>query len=143
MKFFTIKKLFLFITFTSFIAMNANSQQPVKNYENLWKKVESFSKKGLPKSAMGELKNIYVLAKKEGQDAQVIKAMTYGISLQNETREDNGIFSIADVEKELAATGKRESTTSILKSLLADMYWDYFQQHRWQIYDRTATDKFD
>ena len=76
MKFFTIKKLFLFITFTSFIAMNANSQQPVKNYENLWKKVESFSKKGLPKSAMGELKNIYVLAKKEGQDAQVIKAMT-------------------------------------------------------------------
>jgi hypothetical protein len=23
------------------------------------------------------------------------------------------------------------------------MYWDYFQQHRWQIYDRTATDKFD
>ncbi|HNK61915.1 MAG TPA: alpha-2-macroglobulin family protein [Chitinophagaceae bacterium] len=143
MKFFTINKLFLFITFTSFIAMNANSQQPVKNYEKLWKKVEAFSKKGLPKSAMGELKNIYVLAKKEGQDAQVIKAMTYGISLQNETREDNGIFSIADVEKELAATGKRESTTSILKSLLADMYWDYFQQHRWQIYDRTATDKFD
>ena len=99
MKFFTIKKLFLFITFTSFIAMNANSQQPVKNYEKLWKKVEAFSKKGLPKSAMGELKNIYVLAKKEGQDAQVIKAMTYGISLQNETREDNGIFQLLMLKK--------------------------------------------
>jgi uncharacterized protein (UPF0335 family) len=55
--------------------------------------------KGLPKSAMGELKNIYVLAKKEGQDAQVIKAMTYGISLQNETREDNGIFQLLMLKK--------------------------------------------
>ncbi len=88
-----IKRLFLFITFISFIAMNANSQQPIKNYEKQWKKVEAFSKKGLPKSAIGELKNIYVLAKKEGQDAQVIKAMTYGISLQNETLRQKLIIS--------------------------------------------------
>lgn len=143
MKIFAFKKLFVLITFFSFIAMNANSQQPIKNYEKEWKKVEDFSKKGLPKSALQELKNIYILAKKEGQDAQVIKAMTYGISLQNENREDNDIFSIADVEKELASTGKREPTASILKSLLAEMYWEYYQNHRWNIYDRTATEKFD
>jgi hypothetical protein len=136
------KKLFLFITFTSFITMNAASQNPIKKYEKEWKKVEAFSKKGLPKSAMEEVKKIYALAKKEGQDAQVIKAMTYGISLQNETRENNDVFSIADVEKELATAGKREPTASILKSLLAELYLDYFEQHRWQLYNRTATDKF-
>ena len=88
---------------------------------------------------MEELKKIYTLAKKEGQDAQVIKAMSYGISLQNETREDNENISIAEVEKELAATGKREPTASIIKSLLAEMYWNYFQEHRWQLYNRTKT----
>lgn len=141
------RKLFLLITLCSIISRNANSQTPVKNYEKEWKRVEDFSKRGLPKSAMEELKKIYILAKKDGsagspQDAQVIKAMVYGVSLQNETREDNEVFSIAEVEKELAVTGKREPTASILKSLLAEMYWNYFQQHRWQMYNRTKTTNF-
>jgi hypothetical protein len=141
------KKLFLIITFFSLFTMTASSQNPVKNYEKEWKKIEAFVNKGLPKSALTEVKKLYDLAKKERQDAQVIKTLVYMTGLQTENREDNEIFSIAEIEKEIAVslpTGQagKDPVTSILKSLLADMYWNYFQQHRWQMYNRTKTDNF-
>ncbi len=141
------KKLFLFISFFSFFAMNARSQGPIKNYDKEWKKIANFVDKGLPKSALTEVKKLYALAKMEKQDAQVIKSLVYITGLQTENREDNEIFSISEVEKEIAVSlpagqAGKEPVSSILKSLLADMYWNYFQQQRWKIYNRTKTDNF-
>ena len=136
----TIKTISLTIFLFSFFAMNTNGQNPLKNYEKEWKNVEAFTKKGLPKSALAEVKKIYNLAKTEKQDAQVIKALVYMTGLQNENREDNEVFSIAEIEKEISKN--KEPVVLILKSLQAEMYYNYFQQHRWQLYDRTKTDKF-
>ena len=132
----------LLITFSLFsiLSMRANSQSPVKNYEKEWKKVEAFEKKGLPKSALTEAKKIYDMAKKEKQDAQIIKSLVYMTFLQTQNREDNEIFSIGEINKEI--TVSKEPVSSILKSLQAEMYYNYFQQHRWQFYDRTQTVKF-
>ena len=47
---------------------------------------ELITKKKLPKSALAEVKKIYTLAKKEKQDAQVIKAVVYMIGLQRKQR---------------------------------------------------------
>ena len=60
-----IKSLFLTVTLFSLFAMDMNGQTPVKNYDNEWKKVEAAVNKGLPKSALEEVKKIYTLAKKE------------------------------------------------------------------------------
>jgi len=140
MKMQTVRTFFLTVSLFSLFAMNAGSQQPIKNYEKEWKKVEAFNKKELPKSALVEVKKIYVLAKKEKQDAQVIKSLVYMTVLQSENREDNEIFSFAEVEKEISLS--KEPVTAILKSILAEMHWNYYQQHRWQLYDRTKTEKF-
>jgi hypothetical protein len=121
--------------------MNANSQAPVKNYEKEWKKADDFVNKGLPKSALTEARKIYDLAKKENQNAQVIKALIYITGLQNENREENEILSIEEIEKEI--TVSKEPVVSLLKSLLAGMYWNYYQQNRWKLYNRTKTEKFD
>jgi len=116
-------------------------QAPVKNYEQEWKKIdELITKKKLPKSALAEVKKIYALAKKEKQDAQLIKAVVYMTGLQNETREENEALSIKEVEKEIAIS--KEPVTSILKSLLAEMYWNYFEDSRLDLYDRTETMQF-
>ena len=138
MKMQTARTFFLTVSLFSLFAMKAGSQQPIKNYDNEWKKVDAFNKKELPKSALAEVKKIYVLAKKEKQDAQVIKSLVYMTGLQSENREDNEVFSIAEVEKEISLS--KEPVTAILKSLLAEMYWNYYQQHRWQLYDRTKTE---
>lgn len=140
MNFQLVKNLFLTITLSGLFAMPSNSQPPVKNYEKEWKKVEEFNKKNLPKSALAEVKKIYTLAKKDQQDAQVIKSLVYMTGLQSETRENNEILSIKEIEKEIPAA--KEPASSLLKSLLAELYQSYFENHRWQLYDRTKTSNF-
>ena len=135
-----LKTVALFVTFYSLFANTANSQNVIKNYEQAWKKVEDDVKKNLPKSALTEVKKIYELAKKENQDAQIIKALVYMTGLQRENRDDNEVFSIAETEKEIAIS--KEPVTAILNSLLAEMYWNYYQQKRWELYNRTQTTNF-
>ena len=135
-----IKTFSLFVTVLSLIAMEANGQDRIKKYEAAWKEVENFVKKGLPQSALTEVKKIYQLAKKEKQDAQVIKSLVYMTGLQSENRENNEVFSIREIEKEIA--GSKEPVSSILNSLLAEMYWHYYQLNRWNMYRRTKTADF-
>lgn len=134
------KKSAVLTLIISLLTMSAGSQTPVKNFEKEWKRVEDFTKKGLPRSALDEVKKIYALAKKEKQDAQVIKSLVYMTGLQSENREDNEVFSIAEVEKEIKIS--KEPAAAVLKSLLAEMYWNYYQQNRWKLYDRTKTKEF-
>ncbi|NOT51550.1 MAG: alpha-2-macroglobulin [Chitinophagaceae bacterium] len=135
-----VKPFFIIVILLGLFSMNAGSQVPVKKYEKEWKKIEAFAEKGLPKSALTETKKLYDLAKKEKQDAQVIKTLIYMSTLQAENREDNEVLSINEIEKEIAAS--KEPVSSILKNLLASLYWNYYQNHRWQLYDRTKTGNF-
>ena len=132
-----VKTLFLTSILCVLLNMDANSQQPARNYDAEWKKVTDLIAKRLPQSALQEVKKIYALAKKEKQDAQVIKALVYMDDLQSETREGNDILSIKELEKEIAVS--KEPATSILYSMLASKYWRYYNQHRWNMYDRTKT----
>src|ERR1044072_3211266 len=137
-----IKPLRFFIAglFTLFIAASVCGQMPVKNYEKDWKQVDAFIKKDLPRSALDHVRKIYELARKDGQDAQVIKSLIYMISLQTEVTNNEETKAIADLEKETNAAN--EPAKSILNSLLAEFYWQYYQQHRWQLYNRTNTTGF-
>jgi uncharacterized protein YfaS (alpha-2-macroglobulin family) len=140
----SLKTFFLFVALACLFT-NAIGQNPIKNYEKEWKRVEELTKKNLPKSALTEVKKIYDLAKKDGstgspQDAQIIKSLVYMTGLQQENREDNEVLSIKEIEKEI--TTSKEPVTSILNSLLAEIYWNYYQQHRWQFYNRTQTNNF-
>jgi hypothetical protein len=137
-----IKSLILSITLFIICDIPAYSQQPINNHEKdpiaiRWKKVDELVKKELPKSALTEVKKIYALAKKEKQEAQIIKSLVYIINLQADTRENNEVSSIAEIEKEIVTA--REPSLSILNSLLAGMYWSYYQNKRWQLYNRSET----
>jgi hypothetical protein len=123
----------------SLFGLNANSQA-IKNYEVQWKQIDDLIAKKLPQSALVEIKKVYALAKKEDQDAQVIKALIYLMNQQDETREDNIKLSIKEFEKEIQ--GSKEPVTAILNSLLASMYMNRYQQMRYQIMNRTATVNF-
>ena len=131
-----------FITvFFLFLLTACIAQTPVKNYESDWKRVEELAtKKNLPKSALAEVVKIYKMAKRDKQDAQVIKALVYMVNLQSENREENEILGINEIEKEISIS--KEPAASILKNLLAGVYWNYFQRFRWQLYNRTQTKDF-
>ena len=96
------KKILLLLIFSSLFFTKNAFAQVIKNYEAQWKKVdELIQKKNLPKTALEEVKKIYTLAKKEKQDAQVVKSLVYSISLQQKNREENAIQSIREIEKEI------------------------------------------
>ena len=132
-----LKTLSSLVVFICILITSGYSQTTVKTYEKEWKKVEAFAKKNLPKSAFTEVKKIYDLAKKENQDAQVIKALIYMTGLQSENRENNEMLSIREIESEII--NSKQPVTSVLKNILAELYWNYFQQHRYQLYNRTKT----
>ena len=132
-----LKTLSSLVVFICILITNGYTQTPVKAYEKEWKKVEAFAKKNLPKSAFTEVKKIYDLAKKEKQDAQVIKALIYMTGLQSENRENNEMLSIREIESEII--NSKQPVASVLKNILAELYWNYFQQHRYQLYNRTKT----
>ena len=117
-----------------------SAQQKMTNYTTRWNKIDSLiSKKGLIQSALQEVNNIYTLAKKEKQDAEVIKALLYKSSLEQQT-DESGTKFLAQWNKEISTS--TEPVTSVLQSLLAQQYQSYFQQHRYQLYSRTATIQF-
>ena len=60
--------------------------------------------------------------------------------LQAGNRENNEVISIAEIEKEFVTA--REPSVSILNSLLAGMYWSYYQNNRWKLYNRSETIAF-
>ena len=135
------RKLLLITTLIVFFTQHLIAQKKMTNYTELWKKVDSlYTKKGLTQSALDEVNKIYALAKAEKQDAQLIKALVAKIGLQGATDENAEIKGIAAVEAEIKTSNG--AVKSILNSILAGSYQGYFQQHRYQFYNRTQTNNF-
>lgn len=124
------------------ISITGFAQTMNKNkYDALWKRTDSLvTKKGLTKSALTEVKKIYALAKAEKQDGQLIKALVYQIGLEETLQEDNDSKSFTLLEKEVRENNG--AAKYILQTILADKYYYYLGQHRYNLYDRTNTTAF-
>jgi uncharacterized protein YfaS (alpha-2-macroglobulin family) len=119
----------------------ASAQQPVGSYNAAFKKIDSLLQKaGLPNSALTEANKIYARAKKEKNNAQLIKSLIYISFIQLSKEEDAPLKNIQLWEKEIPTAA--EPARSIMQSITATMYWTYFQNNRWRLYNRTETVNF-
>ncbi len=107
------------------------------NYQDDWKKVESFDKDGLPKSALEIVEAIHSKAKKANNTNQITKALIYKAKYLLVLEENAQLNIIKEFKKEIA--NSKFPSKNILESILANLYWQYFQQHRWLFYNRTKT----
>ena len=131
-----MKQTLLFLTIL-FVANVANSQN--QNYDKLWVNVEQYEIDGLPKSALKVVEQIYTLAKKDQNEPQLIKSMLFKSKFALVLEEDAQTNIINDFKSEISKSGF--PTKNILESVLANLYWQYFQQNRWQFYNRTKTEE--
>ncbi|TMM59546.1 alpha-2-macroglobulin [Maribacter algarum] len=116
----------------------AQAQKNNESFETLWKQVEKLENEALTKSALKVVTSISEKAKKEKNSAQIIKALLYASKYAMTLEEDAQIKIINDFKSEIA---KAESPTrNVLESYLAGLFWQYFQQNRYQFYNRTKTD---
>ncbi|HXH19879.1 MAG TPA: alpha-2-macroglobulin family protein, partial [Chitinophagales bacterium] len=114
---------------------------PVGNpYDKDWKRIDSLLHLGLPKSALPFIEKIYQRALQEKNHAQIIKALIYKTGSEYSYREEAQINSIIQLEKELPHI--EYPAQPVLQSIIASIYWRYYQVHRWQIQSRTETAGF-
>lgn len=127
-----------FIALFWWMALPVNAQVKMSDYTASWKKVNDLlGKKYLPESALKEVEKIYVQAKKEKNDAQQLKALVYMGKLMEENTEDAQIKYIQQLEKEIKTA--KQPVRSLLHSMIGSAYWEYLQENRWNLYNRTQT----
>lgn len=136
--------LFTLLTFLlSATTMNETNSipPPVFDYEKAWKEVSEFESKGLPESALNVVNNIYKNAKTEKNSGQLVKAIIHKLKFTDYKEEDAFIKNLNSLKAEARQASFPERP--LLHSMLAEMYWQYYQNNRYQFMNRTKTVGFD
>ncbi|MDO6813097.1 alpha-2-macroglobulin family protein [Tenacibaculum soleae] len=120
----------LLILFSSLV----NAQD---NYKNLWDEVQKFEKDNLPKSALKVVNIIYAKAEATKNSPQIIKALFYKSKFSLTLEEDAQLKIINQFKEQIDKSSF--PTKNILENVLANLYWQYFNQNRWKFYQRTKT----
>jgi uncharacterized protein YfaS (alpha-2-macroglobulin family) len=120
------------------VIQSASAQNKFNEISN---RIDSLANIGLPKSALKEVDNLEMLARKSNNSPQQIRAVIYRMTFQSYI-EENALVAIIN---RLKADIDRASfpTKPVLQSLLAETYWKYYQQNRYQFSQRSRLDKPD
>lgn len=136
---------YLLTLFLAMAALTASDQkgqtQPPKqpDYARDWKRADSLAAKGLPKSALDIANRIYKEAKATHNYAQVAKAAMHRMIFRSYSDEDAYVELVRSMQADIQDTP--EPAKSVLQSVMADIYWQYFQQNRYKFYSRTAVNQ--
>ncbi|MEO8861250.1 MAG: MG2 domain-containing protein, partial [Ginsengibacter sp.] len=131
---------FILMLLFFYSASTVYGQKATSDYKEQWSQVDALVLKGLTKSAVNAVDKIYAISKRQKNDPQIIKALLYKFKLQQNIEEDSDVKSIDSIEMEINKA--KEPARSIMESIAAQMYWNYFQQNRYKIYNRTNTQSF-
>jgi hypothetical protein len=114
------------------MSQNSNSRE--------WQQVDSLSGLGQSQSALDLVTLIYDRAKTANQADQFVKASLYRMKLEADFQEDYYENSIARTRLEIQSA--QAPVKQILHSILAELYWRYYQNNRWQVSGRSVTANF-
>ena len=110
------------------------------SYEKEWKKVDSLAAKGLNKSALDVVNGIYDKAKSENNASQYVKAIIHRMKFEQYMEEYSLVEALNKLNKE--AKEAKYPVKPILQSMIAESYWQYYQNNRYKFYNRTETINF-
>jgi len=106
--------------------------------DSLWRQVEQAIEKRLPQTAITVLDKIIPEAMADQAHAEATRAICLKITMQGEIQgywiEEMIILLQLEIDKSPPAPMK-----SVMETVLAHWYWEYFQQNRFRILERTQT----
>jgi len=123
----------LVIIFTFFISVNSFSQTP--NYKKLWDQISQQYNKNLPVNALKLAAQVYQAATKASNETEQLKSLLFQIQVKKEVLEDGEVKIIAYTDSLIAQS--KGISKAILLSIQANQFWNYLQQNRYRIYNRT------
>lgn len=110
-------------------------------YAKEWKKVDSLAGKGLTKSALEVVNGIYDKAKSENNAPQFVKAIIHRMKFEQYMEEYSLIKALNKLNEEVKEA--KYPVKPVLQSMIAESYWQYYQNNRYRFYNRTETINFD
>jgi len=110
------------------------------SFEKEWKKVDSLTNKGLTQSALKVVEGIYAKAKSDNNASQIVKAVIHRIKLESQMEEYSLQNSIDKLNAEIKDS--KYPLKPVLHSVLAELYWSYYENNRWKFQNRTQTVNF-
>lgn len=110
-----------------------------KNYAELWSAVENEEVNGLPKSALKIVETIEAKATADNNEPQQIKVLLFKSKFALILEEDAQLQIVNAFKAKIKTS--TAPTKNVLENVLANLYWQYFQAHRYQFYNRTKTDE--
>ncbi len=132
--------LLTILLFFTTLALSAQPNKPRNptdpTFAREWKRADSLAKKSLPKSALEVVNGIYKQAKADRNHPQVVKAVMHRLMYQPYTTEDTYAELIDLLRRDVADTPA--PARNILQSVLAETYWQYYEQNRWKFSQRNT-----
>ncbi|MXV38778.1 hypothetical protein GO491_08870 [Flavobacteriaceae bacterium Ap0902] len=130
-----MRKLLLFLCTLFLITTSMNAQK--FPFSKKWKEVENQLKDGKLKTLSPLIDEIYTSAKKEKQTEHLIKALIFKSNIAVRTSDDEDI--VLDTQKNFQEeiANANVETQSVLQSLLAQLYFDYYRENLYRIVNRT------
>ncbi len=110
-----------------------------QDYQTINYRIDSLVNIGLPKSALAEVNKLDELARQNKNAPMQIKAVLYRMTFQSYI-EENSLVAIIDTLKS-DINRSAFPVRPVLQSVLASMYYNYYQQNRWQFSQRTRLEK--
>lgn len=129
--FFSILVIFTSMA-TTVMALQRHKEDP---YKREWEQIDSLVDRGLPKSAAKICRQILASAQQKNDGASKIKAQLFLMGVDDSIHENADIRNIQRIDSIITSSQGPEK--AIWQSINADLYWQYLQRNRWQLYNRT------
>lgn len=110
-------------------------------YRAIADRIDSLANIGLPKSALKEVDKLDATARADNNAPQQVRAAIYRMTFQSYVEEDALVAIITRLKIDIDKADF--PVKPVLQSLLAQMYWQYYQQNRYRYSQRTKHDKKD
>jgi uncharacterized protein YfaS (alpha-2-macroglobulin family) len=107
------------------------------NYDSQWKSVEKFENNGKTKDAQAAVEKIIESARKDNNTTQIVKASMYKYKYMMTLEEQSEVKIVNEIKSNIAQSSGSEK--AILQSILAELYFQYFNQNSWKFQNRTET----
>lgn len=118
-------------------AQNKPNNMSLFDFEKAWKEVQDYDDKDLPESALKVVNDISAHAKAENNGAQLVKAIIHQMGFASE-KEDNALAkNLVTLRQE--AEQASFPVKPVLHSMLAELYWQYYQNNRYRFMNRSTT----
>ncbi len=111
------------------------------DYSNMWKQVDSLQQKGLYKSALERVELISKSAIETNNIPNIVRAVFYKLKYNQYLTEDDLVVALDDLHQ--LGESSEFPLKQIIHSIKAQVYWSFYQNNRWRIYNRTQTVGFE